>query len=147
MVQIGDTFHRLKVTKVNVEQPEDKKDKEYLKKIGRWCECKCTCKNIIVVPEACLRNGSIKSCGCLKKELGRQQLELNRKNGIKPHNPNTFELALDEKSEAKSLTEWAKEIGISKQALSTRLKRMPLQKALTMKAGGNSGNKTRHDTK
>lgn len=134
MIQVGDIFERLEVIEINVTPPKEKK---YAKKLGKWCTCKCKCNKIIIIPEASLINGSNKSCGCLKAELGRQQLALNRKNGIKPK-PKTYKLTAN--GETKSLTEWAKEIGISKQALSKKLKKMSLEEALNKKVRKNNGN-------
>ena len=135
MIQIGDEFGRLTVYKINVKPPDGV---SYAKKLGKWCKCKCSCKRIITIPEASLLNGSTKSCGCLRAEIARKQLEKNRQNGIKPKNPRALKLTLGD--ETKTLTEWADEIGITKQALSNRLKRMSVERALTMKAGGNHEN-------
>ena len=36
---------------------------------GRACwKCECECKNIIIVEGSKLRNGSVKSCGCLRRD-------------------------------------------------------------------------------
>ena len=40
---------------------------------------------------------------------------------------------IDFNGQSKSITGWAKDIGISKQALSKRLKKLPVEKALTIK--------------
>lgn len=125
MIQVGDVFNRLKVIEINIEPP---KEKTYAKKLGKWCKCECKCQKIVTVPEASLINGSTQSCGCYKSEMARQQLEINRKNGI-VSKPNAYKITFENKTQ--TLTEWAKDIGITKQALSRRLKKMPLEKALT----------------
>ena len=133
MIQVGDVFNRLEVIEINVEPPKEKK---YAKKLGKWCRCRCKCKNIIVVPEASLLNKSTQSCGCLRAEIAKEQLKMNRKNGIKV---GAKGYKLTHNDETKSLTEWANDIGITKQALSKRLKTLSLEEALTkeVKKNGN----------
>lgn len=124
MIQVGDTFNRLEVIKIGLKPP---KEKNYSKKLTKWCMCKCTCGEIIIVPEASLRNGNTGSCGCLRAETARRQLIINKEKGI-ILSPRAYKLTADGKTQ--SLTEWAKEIGISKQALSKKLQRMSLEEAL-----------------
>lgn len=40
---------------------------------GRWM-CKCQCGSVKVVHGHLLRRGQVKSCGCLKREVGRQRV-------------------------------------------------------------------------
>ena len=131
MIQIGDEFNRLTVIELDVEPPKEKK---YAKNIGKWHKCKCSCNKIIDVPEASLINKNTQSCGCLRKELAKEQITLNRKQ------PSSKSYKLTHDGETKSLTEWANDIGISKQALSKRLTKMPLEKALTKEARKYNGN-------
>lgn len=142
MIQKGDVFTRLKVIEENVSPP---KDKEYAKNIGKWHKCVCSCKDqtIVVVPEMSLVNHSTKSCGCLKAEKARIQIELNRKQMKKNGNstiPKSKVTNLKYNGETKSLTEWAKYIGISKQALSRHLKKRSLEEVLSMKGRRKNGN-------
>lgn len=149
MIKRGDIFTRLTVIEENVEPPEDKK---YAKDIGRWHKCQCNCINhtIVVIPETSLINKLTQSCGCLRNEKAKEQINANREQMIKNKKttrPHSKTLNLSHDGETKSLTEWADDIGITKQALSNRLKVMSVEKALTKKARGKNGNKTRHDVK
>lgn len=133
MIKKGDTFTRLTIVKENVEPPKEKK---YAKDIGKWHKCRCNCNKhtIVIVPEMSLLNGHVKSCGCLRSEKAKEQIIINRKQMIKNGNttrPITKTSSLTHNGETKSLTEWADDIGITKQALSKRLKKMPLKEALT----------------
>lgn len=56
---IGRDFGRLTV----IEQAENDKNRN-----SRWL-CQCTCGNFIIILGMNLRNGSTKSCGCLRYEL------------------------------------------------------------------------------
>mgnify|MGYP001624221728 FL=1 len=49
---------------------------EFYKKINHvaYWKCRCNCGNEIIASGILLRNGSVKSCGCYKKDLGRKQL-------------------------------------------------------------------------
>lgn len=133
MIKKGDTFTRLTIIKENVEPPKEKK---YAKDIGKWHKCRCSCNKhtIVIVPEMSLLNGHAKSCGCLRSEKAKEQIIINRKQMINNGNttrPITKTSSLTHNGETKSLTEWADDIGITKQALSKRLKKMPLKEALT----------------
>lgn len=133
LIKKGDTFTRLTVIEENVEPPKEKK---YAKDVGKWHKCRCSCNKhaIVIVPEMSLLNGHVKSCGCLKSEKAKEQIIINRKQMIKNGNttrPITKTSSLTHNGETKSLTEWADDIGITKQALSKRLKKMPLKEALT----------------
>ena len=139
MIQIGDTFNRLTVIELNVEPP---KEKQYAKNIGKWHKCKCSCENIIDVPEISLINKSTQSCGCFRKEEARKQICINREK-MKENGNTTRPLSktynLTAYGETKTLTEWANVIGITKQALSIRLKKMSLEEAI------NKGVKNKND--
>ena len=133
MIQVGNTFTRLTVIEINVEPP---KEKEYAKNIGKWHKCLCECNNIIIVPEMSLLNEHAKSCGCLKREKAKEQIKINREQMIINGNttrPLSTTMNLEHNGKTKSLTEWAKDIGISKQALSQRLKKLSVEEALTKK--------------
>lgn len=141
-IQEGDIFTRLIVIEPNVEPPKEKK---YAKNIGKWHKCMCNCDNhtIVTVPEMSLLNGHAKSCGCLKSEKAKEQIIINRKQMQKNGNTTrpiikTLNLTFD--GETKSLTEWANDIGITKQALSQRLKKLSLEEALTKKARNKNEN-------
>lgn len=132
-IQEGDIFTRLIVIETNI---EPSKEKTYAKNIGKWHRCMCNCENhtIVEVPEVSLLNESTKSCGCLRKETAKKQIKLNREQMKKNGNSTrpiskTFNLTFN--GETKSLTEWADDIGITKQALSKRLKKLSLEEALT----------------
>ena len=133
MIKRGDIFNRLIIIEENVEPPKEKK---YAKDVGKWHKCMCSCNkhNIVIVPEMSLLNKSTQSCGCLRSEKAKEQIIINRKQMIKNGNttrPITKTSSLTHNGETKSLTEWADDIGITKQALSKRLKKMPLKEALT----------------
>ena len=138
MVRKGDIFTRLTVIEENVEPP---KEKEYAKDVGKWHKCKCNCikQTIIIVPEMSLINKNTQSCGCLRSEKAKEQININRTRMIKNGNttkPTTKTSSLPFNGETKSLTEWANDIGITKQALSKRLKKMSVEEALTRKVRG-----------
>jgi hypothetical protein len=121
-------FGRLTV-KEEVPKPADKKTD------GRYYRCECGCGNKdFIVCEYSLKSGRTSSCGCYRRELAKQQIKQNLKNGIKNGNrPGPKRLLTDKNGETHSLTEWSNILGISKQALSDRLKRYSTEEALTMK--------------
>lgn len=140
MVKKGDVFTRLTIIRENVEPP---KEKEYAKNIGKWHECKCTCGKIVTIPEASLISGSTKSCGCYRSENSRKLIAINREQMKKNGNttrPKTKTYRLEVNGEVKSLTEWANTIGITKQALSRKLKKMSLEEVLSEKERNNNEN-------
>jgi hypothetical protein len=121
-------FGRLTV-KEEVPKPDDKKTK------GRYyrCECKCGNKNFITY-EHSLKSGNTSSCGCYRKEIAKEQIKQNLKTGMKNGNFPGGKLWLTNKEgETHSLTDWAKILGITKQALSSRLKGHSVEEALAMK--------------
>lgn len=59
---IGKTFDRATVIQRNRQIQKEKNDKEV------WWDCQCSCGNLFSARGHDLRNGKIKSCGCLKKE-------------------------------------------------------------------------------
>ena len=123
-------FGRL-IVKEEVPKPDNKKTK------GRYyrCECECGNKNFIT-NEYSLKAGSTSSCGCYRKELAKKQMQKNLKDGIKNGNrPGPKRFLTDKNGITHSLTEWAKILGISKQALSDRLKKHSIEDALSMKGG------------
>lgn len=67
---LGKKFSRLIV----IEQVKGKSN-------ARWV-CLCDCGNTTVASSVALRNGSIKSCGCLRNELNRQR---SLKHGLRKH--------------------------------------------------------------
>jgi hypothetical protein len=67
-IQVGEKFGRLTVT-----ASRSLDDGEIL-----W-GCLCECGNRTEVRTQCLHSGSTKSCGCLRRELGRQKL---RRHGL-----------------------------------------------------------------
>jgi hypothetical protein len=126
-------FGRLTV-KEEVPKPKNKKTN------GRYyrCECECGNKNFIAY-EHSLKSGSTSSCGCYRKEQAKQQLQKNKIIGRRNGNKSGHKRWLTNKEgETHSLTDWAKILGISKQALSDRLKRYSEEEALNMK-GDNNG--------
>lgn len=121
-------FGRLTV-KEEVPKPENKKTE------GRYyrCECECGNKNFIAY-EYSLKSGSTSSCGCYRKEVSKKQMKQNLINGIRKGNkPGPKRLLTDKNGITHSLTEWANILGISKQALSDRLKKHSIEEALSMK--------------
>ena len=54
--------------------------------------------------------------------------------------PTSKTYSLEYNGETKSLTQWADDIGISKQALSRRLKNKSIEEALNMKGRSKNGN-------
>ena len=121
-------FGRLTI-KEEVPKPENKKTK------GRYYRCKCECGNQnFIACEYSLKNGYTSSCGCYRKELAKEKITENLKNGIENGNrPGPKRLLTDKNGVTHSLTEWANILGISKQALSDRLKRHSIEEALSMK--------------
>jgi len=61
----GQKFGRLVVVE-RAEKPEN------LKTEGSYWKCKCDCGNNKIIIGGNLRNGSIKSCGCLRVEMARK---------------------------------------------------------------------------
>lgn len=59
----GQTFGRLKVIKIDRVE----------KKAGVFWECECECGNTTIVLGNALRNGTSKSCGCLRRDLSVQR--------------------------------------------------------------------------
>lgn len=142
MIKRGDIFNRLVVIEEDVEPPKEKK---YAKDIGKWHKCICSCEKhtIIIVPEMSLLNKSTQSCGCLKSEKAKEQISINRKQMIKNGNttrPTSKVHNLEFNGETKTLTEWANDIGITKQALSKRLKTLSVKEALTKEVRNKNGN-------
>ena len=41
------------------------------KGVVRW-ECKCDCGNVVIVRSGNLKNGAVKSCGCLRSDIGKK---------------------------------------------------------------------------
>ena len=41
------------------------------KGVVRW-ECKCDCGNVVIVRSGNLKNGAVKSCGCLRNDIGKR---------------------------------------------------------------------------
>lgn len=136
---IGRVFERLTVRS---ETPPPK-EKSYAKNVGKWYRCECICGKFVTVPAMSLLNHSTKSCGCLRKEHGKFIIQHNRMSMI--HNGNTTTpvtkvVNLEFEGVTKSMSAWAKDIGITKQALSKRLEKYPVEKALTMKGRKTNGN-------
>jgi hypothetical protein len=121
-------FGRLTV-KEEVPKPEDKKTD------GRYYRCECECGNKhFIAYEYSLKAGNTSSCGCYRRELAKEQVKQNLKTGIKNGNrPGPKRLLTDKNGITHSLTEWANILGISKQALSDRLKKYSTEEALSMK--------------
>ena len=69
---IGKTFYRLTVLEedINYTKSHNLKDRNKYYK----CQCSCDNKTIITVSGHNLRNGSTKSCGCLIKDLNKQNV-------------------------------------------------------------------------
>lgn len=136
---IGRKFGRLKV----ISETTPPLDIKYAKNIGKWYNCKCKCDNkIIPVSKMSLLNGSVKSCGCLRSEIAKKTLYDNKQKMIDNGNntiPKSKVRYLELNGETKSLSAWAKEIGITKEALRKRLKNHSVEEALTMKRGKSNG--------
>lgn len=67
---IGQKFGRLTVLKY-----------AYTKKKVAYWECRCDCGNIKIVRGAQLKNGAVKSCGCLRKETTKKTKAIHNKHG------------------------------------------------------------------
>ena len=119
------------IVKEEVPKPENKKTN------GRYYRCECDCGNIeFITCEQSLKAGNTSSCGCYRKELAKEQVKQNFKLGLKNgKTPGPKRLLTNKDGETHSLTEWSKILGISKQALSDRLKRYSEEEALTLKGG------------
>lgn len=130
-VNKGDKFGRLTVVETNIKLAD--KSRKHV-----WHFCKCSCGNTAIVTEEGLLNKSYISCGCYKKEKARKQIAINRQIMIANGNT-TFPIRkakyITFEGETKTLSGWARHIGITKQALNKRLKTMSIEKALTLKKG------------
>lgn len=69
----GQRFGRLTVIK-EIDQGEHKQRK--------WL-CRCDCGKELITRQSSLRNGSTRSCGCLRNEMGTEQLEEAKKKEYK----------------------------------------------------------------
>ncbi len=69
----GQKFNHLTV----IERVEDYVAKNGKHKVRYLCECDCENKTRIVVCSGDLKNGHVKSCGCLKKEVGKSKRKEN----------------------------------------------------------------------
>lgn len=74
----GDTFGRLRV----IEQVDDKIYPDGSHRSQFLCECNCGCRSTVVVTGTALNSGTVKSCGCLKKDTTRVTGARNRTYGI-----------------------------------------------------------------
>lgn len=128
MIMKNTHFGKLTV-KEEVPKPEYKKTK------GKYYRCECECGNTkFIANEYSLKAGHTSSCGCYRKELAKEQIKQNLKTGIKNGNrPGRKRFLTDKNGITHSLTEWANILGISKQALSDRLKNHSEEEALSMK--------------
>jgi hypothetical protein len=132
---IKDTrFGRL-IVKEEVPKPSNKKTK------GKYyrCECECGNKDFIAL-ESSLKNNNTSSCGCYRKEQSAQRVSQNFLKGIENgHTPGRKRWLTNKEGETHTLTEWANILGITKQALSLRLKKYSVEKALDMKGENKNG--------
>lgn len=137
---IGRKFGRLKV----IEETSPPSDIKYAKNIGKWYNCKCKCDGkIIPVSKMSLLNGSVSSCGCYRSQRAKEILLKNKQTMIENGNttaPKSKIKNLSLNGETKSLSAWANEIGITREALRKRLKTHSVEEALTMKRGIENGN-------
>lgn len=69
-ININDKFGRLTIIKELDERTKQR---------GRIYLCECECGNIIKVPRASLVTGNTRSCGCLQKEIAKQNGKKNIK--------------------------------------------------------------------
>ena len=132
---IKDTRFGKLLVKEEVPKPSNRKTE------GRYyrCECDCGNKNFITL-EASLRNKFTSSCGCYRKERSAQRVYQNMIKGMENGNkPGPKRWLTNKDGETHTLTEWADILGISKQALSSRLKRYPVEEALYMKGEKQNG--------
>lgn len=119
MLTKGTKFGKLTVLK-QIPRPKEKK-------YGIWYECQCSCekKKIIITTEYSLVNNKCTSCGCYRSEKARAQIKVNREimkqNGSSTRNKKTIYYNLC--GEEKTCSQWAKEFGISRQALWNKLKK------------------------
>lgn len=136
---INKKFGRLKVIKEIPPPPEIK----YASNIGKWYECECKCGKIIPVPKQSLISHRVNSCGCLKSEIARETLKQNKIKMIENGNttaPKSKIRYITYDGREQSLSDWAKEIGITREALRQRLEKYTEEEALSMKRGKKDGN-------
>lgn len=121
MLNKGEIFNRLKIIRY---LPIDEREGKYLD-AGNVYECECRCGNKVIAQECDIVSGHTKSCGCLKNEfLSRysksgEREKLMRLRGQKPGRPGS--VITSESGKSLSIPEWAKEFGISRQALYKKL--------------------------
>jgi hypothetical protein len=143
---VGKTINRIYVIE-QVNRPEGEKYKKSSK--TDWYKCRCICKEdnpTFIISGHSLRKGYVKSCGCLRREIAAEQIKRNREKMIESGNttrPHSKTNMIPFRNETKCLSEWAKDIGISKSALSNRIQSgWTMEEALTTKKG-----EKRHATK
>lgn len=131
-------FGRLKVIK-EISPPINI---EYASNIGKWYECECKCGKIIQVPKQSLISGAVSSCGCYRSEIARETLKKNRIKMIENGNttaPKSKIRYLTYNNETKSLSAWAKELDITREALRQRLKKYTVEEAISMERRNKDG--------
>ena len=70
--ETGNTYGRLTVLRKATED-----ERKPIKNRSIQWVCQCSCGNITIVPGTRLRNGDVKSCGCLQKDNAGKNLEKN----------------------------------------------------------------------
>lgn len=71
---VGNTYHRLTVLSKNIEASKRHK--------RPYWDCKCECGNIKTIAGLSLKNGSTKSCGCLRNEKVFEALAKDEKGNV-----------------------------------------------------------------
>lgn len=94
----GQKFNRLTVIKFAYFKFIKRKDRKNLaRKAYFYCQCDCGNNKLIIVEGSSLKNGSVKSCGCLKKESGVKKRKHNKYDIDKKNNQVFFYLSNGEK--------------------------------------------------
>jgi hypothetical protein len=123
---INRTFNELTI-KDFISRPDTKKYRAL--NTNNWVHCKCSCGNEVDLPLCGVKNGFIKSCGCLRIQQAKITLEKVRKN-----NPTPTAVYLTYEDKTMNISEWSKETGIPRTTIMYRMnKGMSIDKILERK--------------
>lgn len=123
---INQTFNELTI-KDFIPKPDIQKYRAW--NTNSWVHCKCSCGNEVDLPLYGVKNGFIKSCGCLRRQKAKVTLQQARKN-----NPTPTAIYLTYENKTMNISEWAKETNIPRTTIMYRIsKGMPIDKILERK--------------